>query len=84
MSDTIAPSLVDAFQMAGQDVPWLVAHWAQHKPDHPFLIWEPRKGEARRWTYAEFETATRRIGAASTPPAHGWAAPRVREPHRWH
>ena len=66
MSDSIDPALVDAFQMAGQDVPWLVSHWARHKPDHPFLIWEPRDGEVRRWTYAEFETATRRIGAGLT------------------
>ena len=38
------PATVDAFQMAGQDVPWLLDHWATNKPDHPFLIWEPRDG----------------------------------------
>ena len=32
----------DAYQMAGQDIPWLLAHWVERKPDHPFLIWEPK------------------------------------------
>ena len=63
MPDSIDPALVDAFQMAGQDVPWLVEHWAKNKPDHPFLIWEPKSGDTHQWTYAEFDAATRRIGA---------------------
>ena len=45
---------VDAFQMRGQDVPWLLRHWATNKPEHPFLIWEPRDGQTRSWTYAAF------------------------------
>jgi len=45
---------VDAFQMRGQDVPWLLRHWATNKPEHPFLIWEPRDGNSRTWTYAQF------------------------------
>ena len=36
-TDTIA-----AFQFTGQDVPWLLAQWAEKKPDHPVLIWEPK------------------------------------------
>jgi crotonobetaine/carnitine-CoA ligase len=57
------PDYVDAFQFAGQDIPWLVSHWAKHKPDHPFLIWEPRSGEVRRWTYAEFDTEISSLAA---------------------
>lgn len=49
------PKYVDDFQFAGQDIPWLVSHWAKHKGDHPFLIWEPKSGDGRRWSYAEFE-----------------------------
>jgi len=45
---------IDAFQMRGQDVPWLLRHWATNKPEHPFLIWEPRDGNALTWTYSKF------------------------------
>ena len=48
------PAEVAAFQFSGQDIPWLLAHWAEHKPDQDFLIWEPRDGEEKRWTYATF------------------------------
>ena len=51
------------FQLAGQDLPWLVEHWARVKPDHPFLVWEPREGEARSWTYAEFADEVARVAA---------------------
>ncbi len=54
---------VDAFQFAGQDIPWLLAHWAKNKPDHPFLIWEPKGGEAGRWSYAQFDQEVREIAA---------------------
>lgn len=64
---TAAPTLdsqtVDAFQFAGQDIPWLVSHWAKNKPDHPFLVWEPKNGEDKRWSYAEFESEITRIAA---------------------
>lgn len=51
------------FQFAGQDIPWLLGHWAKHKPEHPFLIWEPRSGQERRWTYAEFDRETGALAA---------------------
>lgn len=44
---------IEALQMHGQDIPGLLAHWAEHKPDHPVLVWAPKEGEGRRWTYAE-------------------------------
>ena len=27
-----------AFQLAGQDIPWLLRHWAGARPDKTFLI----------------------------------------------
>src|SRR5690606_33202303 len=57
------PRQIDAYQMAGQDIPWLLSHWAERKPDHPFLIWEPKSGTGRQWTYREFLTDVRRLAA---------------------
>ncbi len=57
------PSVIDELQMHGQDVPWLVRHWATHKPDHPALVWEPADGDGRTWTYAELRTATEGLAA---------------------
>jgi len=50
-------------QMHGQDIPGLLAHWAEHKPDHPALVWSPRDGDGRRWTYAQLLTDVRRVSA---------------------
>lgn len=58
---TIDP--VHAFGLAGQDVGWLLGHWATHKPTHPFLIWEPRDGTDRIWTYGEFVAEVRDLAA---------------------
>ena len=52
---------IEDLQMHGQDIPWLVEHWAEAKPDHPALIWDPPDGEARTWTYRELFTAMRRV-----------------------
>ncbi|MDX6220182.1 MAG: carnitine-CoA ligase, partial [Frankiales bacterium] len=54
---------VAALQMQGQDIPWLLNHWASVKPDHPFLVWEPREGESRTWTYAQFLSDVRQLAA---------------------
>jgi len=54
---------VDRFQTHGQDIPWLLTHWAERKPDHPALVWAPRNGVGRRWTYAELLTDVRRVAA---------------------
>ncbi len=56
-------SQVQELQMAGQDLPWLLAHWAAVKPDHPLLVWEPRVGGGRTWTYRQFLTDVRRLAA---------------------
>lgn len=57
------PVAVAAYQFHGQDIPWLVDHWAEHRADHPFLVWEPKDGSGRTWTYAEFAQATKRTAA---------------------
>ncbi len=38
---------------AGRDVPWLLAQWAERRPEKPFLVWEPFSGVPRIWTYGE-------------------------------
>jgi crotonobetaine/carnitine-CoA ligase len=63
VTNTFTTEDADAFQMRGQDVPWLLNHWATNKPDHPFLIWDPREGDARTWTYAQFLTDARNLAA---------------------
>ena len=60
---TIDPAAVAAYQFGGQDIPWLIDHWAEHRGEHPFLIWEPKDGSGRTWTYAEFAEATKRVAA---------------------
>jgi len=51
------------FQLHDQDIPWLLEHWADRKPDHVALVWSPREGDARRWTYAELLRDVRRVTA---------------------
>lgn len=57
-----APS-VAALQMQDQDVPWLLEHWAGVQPDKALLVWQPREGEGRTWTYGQFWTDVRRLAA---------------------
>lgn len=52
---------IQQFQMHGQDIPWLLEHWADAKPDHPALVWAPRDGTRQQWTYAELLTDVRRL-----------------------
>ena len=52
-----------AFQFAGQDIPWMVERWVRTRPDHPFLVWEPRTGDGRTWTYREFAVDVARLAA---------------------
>ncbi len=55
-----------AFQLAGQDIPWLLRQWATSRPEKTFLIWEPRDGIHRQWTYAEFWSDVQRVAAGLT------------------
>ena len=63
MTTTISDADIAAFQMVGQDIPWLLEHWATHRPDHPFLVWEPKDGNDRTWTYREFVDDVNRVAA---------------------
>ena len=42
---------VERFQMVGQDLPHLLDDWVGAQPDTPLLVWEPRDGATRTWTY---------------------------------
>ncbi len=52
---------VARFQFHGQDVGWLLDQRATNRADHPFLVWEPKDGPSRTWTYGEFAVATRKV-----------------------
>jgi crotonobetaine/carnitine-CoA ligase len=56
-------SAVDRFQFVGQDIDWMLRRWAGTRPDHPFLIWEPRSGVDETWTYARFVDDVDRVAA---------------------
>ena len=45
------------------DVPALVAMRARHRPDHPFLAWEPFEGKGEVLTYAAFHDLVGRLAA---------------------
>ncbi|MDE3203711.1 MAG: AMP-binding protein [Acidobacteriota bacterium] len=63
----MAPGLdvaaVQEIQTHGQDLPWLLSFWAEHRPDHPVLIWEPPSGSSRQWTYRELRDDVWRVAA---------------------
>lgn len=51
------------FQMHGQDIPTLLAHWADRKPGHLALVWEPRSGDRQEWTYAKLVDKVARLAS---------------------
>lgn len=52
---------VQLYTFPNKDVPWLLKHWAEKTPDKAFLVWEPRDGKARTWTYKSFWADVNRI-----------------------
>ncbi len=44
----------ETYTFAGKDVPWLVKKWADATPEKEFLIWEPKDGNTKTWTYSQF------------------------------
>lgn len=58
-----AAAALTGHQVHGQDIPWLLRHWADHRPEHPALIWEPGDGDVRTWTYGDLLTDTQRVAA---------------------
>lgn len=68
MSESIEIAPLDAetvarYQFHGQDVGWLLDQRAANRGDHPFLVWEPKGGPVRSWTYAEFANETKKVAA---------------------
>ena len=64
-SPTLAldPETVARYQFHGQDVAWLLDQRAEQRGDHRFLVWQPKDGPVRTWTYEEFSLATREVAA---------------------
>lgn len=54
---------IDEYQMHGQDIPTLLGHWANRRPDHAALVWDPFEGEGRTWTYSELRDDVHRLAA---------------------
>ena len=54
---------IDAFQFVGQDIPWLINHWAEAEPERAFLVWEPKSGEDRTWTYRQFADDVEKVAS---------------------
>jgi carnitine-CoA ligase len=50
-------------QVHGQDIPWLLEQWADRRPDHPALIWDPPSGTGRQWTYQQLRDDVWRLAA---------------------
>lgn len=57
------------YQMDGQDVPWLLATCAEHRPDHQALIWDDASGTHKTWTYSALLEDVNRLAAGLS--AHG-------------
>jgi crotonobetaine/carnitine-CoA ligase len=50
-------------EFAGQDIPWLLKQRATHQPEKVFIVWEPRSGEEKIWTYKSFDDETHKVAA---------------------
>jgi carnitine-CoA ligase len=59
-----SPEQILDFQMHGQDIPSLLAHWADRRADHVALVWDPGDGEVRTWTYSQLRDDVHRLAAA--------------------
>lgn len=51
----------ELYTFAGKDVPWLAKLWATQSPDKVFLVWEPKEGVSRSWTYQQFWTEINQV-----------------------
>jgi carnitine-CoA ligase len=66
MASGLDATAVQELQSHGQDLPWLLSFWAEQRPDHPVLIWEPPGGPVRQWTYRELHDEVWRFAAGLT------------------
>lgn len=62
---TTPPPLADRHvqPFAAQDIRTLLEVQASLRRDHPFLVWQPFSGPARRWSYGQFVERVRRFAA---------------------
>ena len=51
----------ESYTFPSKDLPWLLRHWATKTPDKMFLVWEPKDGASREWTYQEFYAAVNQV-----------------------
>lgn len=51
----------ELYTFAGKDIPWLMKLWATQTPDKIFLVWEPKDGPSRSWSYKQFWTETNQV-----------------------
>jgi crotonobetaine/carnitine-CoA ligase len=66
MAPNLSDPAVQQLQAHGQDLPWLLSFWADRRPEHPALIWDPPGGPVRRWTYRELRDEVWRFAAGLT------------------
>ena len=63
MAPGLSETAIEQLQTHGQDLPRLLSFWAEKRPDHPALIWEPPGGPVRQWTYRELHDDIGRVAA---------------------
>ena len=63
MSTRLDPTALPHLQTHGQDLPWLLSYWAERRPDHPLLVWDPPEGPTREWTYRQMHDQVWRFAA---------------------
>lgn len=61
-----SPAQIIDFQTHGQDIAYLLGHWAERRPDHPALVWEPGDGSTITWTYARLRDDVHQLAAGLT------------------
>lgn len=49
--------------MAGIDVPWMLAEWANRQPDKLALVWEPFEGVSQSWSYSQLQLDAKSVAA---------------------
>lgn len=50
-----------SYTFPNKDIPWLLKLWAEQTPDKAFLIWEPKDGKSREWSYQAFWQDANRV-----------------------
>ena len=51
------------YLFAGQDINWMVEQWLETRGDHPCMVWEPKDGQTKTWSYQDFAKDIQRVAA---------------------